>query len=139
MDRRPLGIWVITVVFALLAASMVVNYTRGYTLIRGRRIDMPVSRVERAGRAAMLALGCAGAVQLFRRRASAVPLFLAATLANVATVTWDLFTNSSSRHIVWLLVFSLLSVTVYAACFVYALSLRAKGQTAERERGSVES
>src|ERR1043166_7945158 len=127
MDRRPLGTWVITVVFALLAAQMIIDYTRGFTMFRGRRVNMPVSPVERAGRAAMLALGCAGAIQLFRRRASAVPLFLTATLANVAIVTWELFWNASSRHIVWILFFSLLSVTVYAACLAYALSLRARG------------
>ncbi|HEV8432473.1 MAG TPA: hypothetical protein VGR95_03600 [Thermoanaerobaculia bacterium] len=128
MDRRPLGTWVITVVFALLAAHMVVDYTRGYTVVRGRRVNMPVSRVERTGRAAMLALGCAGAVQLFRRRASAVPLFLTATLTDVAIATWELLRNATSRQIVLLLVLSLLSITGYAACFVYALSLRARGQ-----------
>src|SRR5512135_742124 len=120
-SSRPVTSWIIAAVFALNAAQMTVSYLRGYALVRGHRIEMPRSQVERAARAAVLGLGCAGAVQLLRRRTSAVSLFLAGTLADSALVIWDLLRSASSRHIGILLVTSLMSVAIWAACFVYAL------------------
>lgn len=118
--------WLILVVFATTALHMAITYSRSYTIVRGHRIVVNTFAGDKLARAFVLGLGTLGAIQLARLRASAVGFFMVALFARAALALYDLSSSASSRHIGAIIALELASLTLYAFCFAYSLTLRQK-------------
>lgn len=132
--KRPLMVWAIAIFFVLHLAHFALSYARGYALLRdGTRIPLKNSPADKATRVTVAAIGCIAAVQLFRLRRSAAPLFLLAAVGVTAITTHDIVRVAPSRHAAFAIVALMVWPAIYLFSFGYASWLRSRGALGGRQ------
>jgi hypothetical protein len=122
-------VWAIFLYYAYVIVSAAVSYHRGYfEMSHGVQIPVPKSASEKAIRGGVLVLGLAAAIELFRMRRAAVPIYTAAWIARAMMTTYDIASAVTRPRFNLVLMVALVAFGAFTAIAGYAVSLQRKGR-----------
>jgi len=121
-------LWVLLIFYLGTSANTLMIYARGaVVLANGKQIPLRNSPADQVARLAVTVLKASAAIQLFRLRRSAIPLFACAWIGAVCLSFKDGWLGFPSRYPVLIVGVSMLWAIVHTIWFVYALHLQECG------------